>query len=198
MLIDPAEWIGEPVMLAPGMDGEIHNGHDDARCDYYTEYAVTDGTIGNATNRRTGWGTPLPGSHTVAADSPLAHTLAEARGRPVIAVANGVRYTLVPEDPAAFYDLGRMRAAIERSAGAFTRAGVDGEQLLRDLDRDRGLRYDDVREMIREAKPTPLPTEYGEETRYGRESHRNSRSNDACDEYERALFDRLARHEAGE
>ena len=196
--IDPAAWIGETVALARGMDGEIHNGHDDPRCDYYTEYTVTDGTIGDPKDRRMGWDAPLPGSHTIPADSPLAHMLAEARGKPVVAVANGVRYTLVPEDPFAFYDPQRVRAAVEQSAGAFKRAGVDGEQLLRDLDRDRGLRYRDVREMIREAKPTPLPTEYGAETRYGRESHANSRYNDALDDYERALLDRLDRHEAGE
>ena len=198
VLLDLAEWIGEPVALAPGMDGEIHNGHDDASCDYYTEYTVRDGTIGDPKDRRLGWDAPIPGSHTIAADSPLAQTLAEARGKPVIAVANGVRYTLVPEDPFAFYDPERVRAAVEQSAGAFKRAGVDGEQLLRDIDRDRGLRYRDVREMIHEAKPKPLPTEYSEETQYGRESHSNSRYNDALDDYEQALFQRLDRHEAGE
>ena len=47
----------------------------------------------------------------------------------------------------------RRREAIHTAAGMFKRAGIDGEQLLRDLDRGRGLRYDDVRVMIREAKP---------------------------------------------
>ena len=198
MPLDPAAWIGEPVALAPGMDGEIHNGHDDASCDYYTEYAVAGGTIGDAKNRRMGWGTPVPGSHTIPTDTPLARTLAEARGKPVIAVANGVRYTLVPEDPFAFYDPERVRAAVERSAGILKRAGVDGERLLREIDRDRGLRYRDVREMIREAKPTARPLDYGPETRYGREGHGNARYNAALDDYERELLARLDRHEAGE
>lgn len=84
------------------------------------------------------------------------------------------------------------------SAGILKRAGVNGEQLLREIDRDRGLRYDDVRDMVREAKPAPQPTEYNELTRYGRESHGNTRYNAALDDYERALVAWLDRDEAGE
>jgi len=194
--VDPAEQFLDPITPAPGMDGEIHNSHDD--CGFYTEYPVIDGALGVAKDRRATWDEPLSVVHAIALESPLANTLAEARGRPVIAEANGVRYILVPEDPFVFYDPARARAAVEQSAGAFTRAGVDGAQLLRDIDRGRGLRYDDVRDMVREAKPAALPTDYGTETRYGRESHGNARYNAALDDYEEALLKRLAADEAGE
>jgi len=121
-----------------------------------------------------------------------ARTLVEARGRPVIAEAHGVRYTFVPEDPWGFYDPEKARVAVHVSAGAFTRARVNGAQLLRDLDRWCGLRYCDVRGMIREAKPAALPTEDGAETRYGRDSHANARYNAALDYYAQALLNRLA------
>lgn len=135
---------------------------------------------------------------SLAPDTELAHALADAAGEPVIVEANGVRYQMTPEDPFAFYDPAKVRAAVHTSAGILKRAGVNGEQLLRDIDRGRGLRYDDVREMVREAKPATQPTEYGEETRYGRDSHNNARYNATLDEYEQVLLERLARHEAGE
>ncbi len=136
----PVEALLQTLALVPGMDGEIHNSHEG--CDHFTEYAVVDGVLGDPQDRRATWDAPVPGSHTLATESPLAHTLAKARGRPVIAEANGVRYTLVPENPFVFYDPERVRAAVEQSAGIFTRAGVDGAQMLRDIDRGRGLRYE--------------------------------------------------------
>ena len=97
----PVEPLLQTLALVPGMDGEIHNSH--AGCDHFTEYAVIDGILGDATGRRTTGNDPLPISHTIPADAPLARTLAEAKGKPVVVEANRVRYRVVPENPWAFY-----------------------------------------------------------------------------------------------
>lgn len=132
-----------------------------------------------------------PDTCTLDTESDLARLLAKAKRRPLIVEANGIRYRMEPEDPFAFYDPEKARAALEAAAGSW--AGlVDTEQLKRDLDRARGLRYDDVRAMIREAKPAALPTEEDAETRDG-----SRRYNEALDAYEAAVLDRLARDEAG-
>ena len=137
-----------------------------------------------------------PETCIVDAESALARLLREAAGQLVIVEANGIRYQVTPEDPWAFYDTQKAWEAIEGGTGILKRAGVDDERLLRDADRGRGLRYDDVRAMIREAKLAPLPVEYGADTRYGRESNGNARYNAALDDYEAKLLDRLAADEA--
>ncbi len=44
------------------------------------------------------------------------------------------------------------------------------------------------RRIVREAKPPMQPTEYGPESRYGRDSDSNGRYDDALDEYEAVLL----------
>lgn len=133
---------------------------------------------------------------TLNADDELARSLAAAAGKPVIVACNGVRYRIEPEDPFAFYDPEKVRAALHKSAGALK--GVDVEQLRADLREARGHGPETdaehravFRRIVREAKPAKLPIEYGKETRYGRDSYSNGRYNDALDEYEAALLKRL-------
>ncbi len=127
----------------------------------------------------------------------LARRLADAAGQPVIIAHNGVRYRIEPEDPFAFYDPEKMREAIHATAGAW-RGIVDAEKLKADLRAARGHgpetdaeHRDLFRRIVREAKPEKQPTEYGPESRYGRESHSNGRYNDALDAYEDALLNRI-------
>jgi hypothetical protein len=129
-------------------------------------------------------------------DETLSRLLEEAAGQPVVIEANGVRYRVEPEDPFAFYDPEKMLAAIEQGAGAFK--GMDVEQFLAYIReaRGHGPETDEehralFRRIVREAKPVPKPTEYGPESRYGRDSHSNGRYNEALDEYEAALLARI-------
>lgn len=123
----------------------------------------------------------------------LAQRLDEVAGQPVVIEHNGVRYRIEPEDPFAFYDPEKMRAAIHAGAGAFK--GIDREQFLADIREARGHGPETDAEhravfhrIVREAKPVKQPTEYGPGSRYGRDSHSNGRYNDALDEYEAALL----------
>jgi hypothetical protein len=134
---------------------------------------------------------------TLNPEDELARRLAEVAGQPVVIAHNGVRYRIEPEDPFAFYDPEKMRAAIRASAGAW-RGVVDAERLKADIRaaRGHGPETDEehralFRQIVREAKPGQIPTEYGEETRYGRDSYSNGRYNDALDEYETALLKRI-------
>ncbi|MDQ2787523.1 MAG: hypothetical protein M3Y58_21250 [Chloroflexota bacterium] len=133
---------------------------------------------------------------TLHTDDGLAKRLEEAAGQPVVIEHNGVRYRIEPEDPFAFYDPEKMRAAIHAGAGAFK--GIDREQFLADIReaRGHGPETDEehrayFRQIVREVKPGHLPTEYGPESRYGRDSHSNGRYNEALDEYEAALLKRI-------
>lgn len=126
----------------------------------------------------------------------LGRRLERAAGQPVIIEHNGVRYRIEPEDPFAFYDPEKMLAAIDAGAGAFK--GMDVEQFLAEIReaRGHGPETDEehralFRRIVREAKPAPKPTEYGPESRYGRDSHSNGRYNEALDEYEAAMLTRL-------
>ncbi|MDQ2787074.1 MAG: hypothetical protein M3Y58_18955, partial [Chloroflexota bacterium] len=56
---------------------------------------------------------------TLHPDDELAKRLEEAAGQPVVIAHNGVRYRIESEDPCAFYDPEKMRAAIHASAGAW-------------------------------------------------------------------------------
>lgn len=219
----PIEPLLQTLSLVPGMDGEIHNGHDG--CDHFTEYAVIDGVLGDPKDCRAAREEPPPVAHTFPPESPLGRDLVEARGRPVIVEANGVRYRVVPENPWAFYEptkkgegiAGKLGApntadalpvptaetAIERAAGAWAGLGVFESsspergrpaQETTANDGDDG----DWRRIVREAKPPKRSVEHGAETRYGREVYGNARYNAALDEYEAALLRRLAEHEAGE
>jgi len=134
---------------------------------------------------------------TIHPDDELAKRLEEAAGQPVVIAHNGVRYRIEPEDPFAFYDPEKMRAAIRASAGAW-HGVVDAEGLKADLReaRGHGPETDEehralFRRIVREAKPAKQPTEYGPESRHGRDSHSNGRYNDALDEYEDALLSRI-------
>lgn len=129
-------------------------------------------------------------------DEALANLLEQAAGQPVIVEANGVRYRIEPEDPFAFYDPEKMRAAIHAGAGALK--GLDVEQFRKDIREARGHGPETDEEhraafqrIVREAKPAPKPIEYGPESRYGRDSHSNGRYNEALDEYEAALLTRI-------
>lgn len=133
---------------------------------------------------------------TLHPDDELAKRLEAAAGQPVIIEHNGVRYRIEPEDPFAFYDPKKMREAIHAGAGALK--GLDVEQFLKDIREARGHGPEtdaEHRELFRrivwEAKPEKQPTEYGPESRYGRDSHSNGRYNDALDEYEDALLKRI-------
>jgi len=126
----------------------------------------------------------------------LAQRLDEVAGQPVVIEHNGVRYRIEPEDPFAFYDPEKAKAAIHAGAGAFK--GIDVEQFLAEIReaRGHGPETDEehrklFRRIVREAKPEKPPTEYGPESRYGRDSFSNGRYNDALDEYEEALLRRI-------
>lgn len=58
-------------------------------------------------------------------DDELAKRLGEAAGQPVVITHNGIRYRIEPEDPFAFSDPEKMRAAIHAGAGAFKGIDVD-------------------------------------------------------------------------
>ena len=72
-------------------------------------------------------------------DDELARRLNRHDAQPVVIEANGVRYDVVrqAEDLWAGYDPDRAMRAVERSAGILKRAGVDAEQLERDIYDDR-------------------------------------------------------------
>lgn len=133
---------------------------------------------------------------TLHPDDELAKRLEEAAGQPVLIAHNGVRYRVEPEDPFAFYDPQKMKAAIHAGAGAMK--GLDVKQFLAEIRevRGHGPETDEeyralFRRIVREAKPAKLSTEYGPETRYGRDSYSDGRYNDALDEYEPALLERI-------
>lgn len=133
---------------------------------------------------------------TLNPDDDLARHLDEAAGQPGIIAHNGIRYRIEPEDPFAFYDPEKVLAAIDAGAGAFT--GMDVEQFLAEIREARGHGPETdaehralFRRIVREAKPATKPTEYGPESRHGRDSHSNGRYNDALDEYEDALLKRI-------
>lgn len=69
----------------------------------------------------------------------LARRLNQKDAQPVVIEVNGVRYDVVRqvEDIWAGYDPQRALEAIEKSAGILKRAGVDAEQLERDIYEDR-------------------------------------------------------------
>ena len=130
---------------------------------------------------------------TLNPEDELAQRLDEAAGQPVVIAHKGIRYRIEPEGPFAFYDPEKAKAAIHAGAGAFK--GVDAEQLLADIREARGHGPETdaehrelFRRIVREAKPPTQPTEYGPESRYGRDSDSNGRYNDALDEYEAALL----------
>ncbi len=127
----------------------------------------------------------------------LAQRLDEVAGQPVVIANKGIRYRIEPEDPFAFSDPEKAKAAIRAGAGAFK--GSDVEQFLADIReaRGHGPETDEehralFRRIVRDVKPEKQPIEYGAETRYGRDSHSNGRYNDALDEFEAALLSRLA------
>lgn len=133
---------------------------------------------------------------TLHSDDELATRREGAAGQPVIIARNGVRYRTEREDPFAFSDPEKMRAAIRAGAGAFK--GIDGDQFRAEISEARGHGPEAdaehralFRRIVREAKPAKQPTEYGPESRYGRDSHRNGRYNDAPDAYEDALLTRI-------
>ena len=72
-------------------------------------------------------------------DDELARRLNQQGAPPVVLEANGVRYDVVrrAEDLWADYDPNRALKAVEKSAGILKRAGVDAEQLERDIYEDR-------------------------------------------------------------
>ncbi len=74
---------------------------------------------------------------TLHLDDELAKRLKVAAGQPVVIKHNGVRYRIEPEDPFAFYDPKKMRAALRASAGAW-RGVVDAEVLKADIRAARG------------------------------------------------------------
>ncbi len=80
-------------------------------------------------------------THTIklAPDDRLAQWLNQHGTEPTIIEANGVRYDVVRrrEDIWADYDPKRAIEAIDKSAGALKRAGVDAEQLEKDIYEDR-------------------------------------------------------------
>ncbi len=69
----------------------------------------------------------------------LARRLNQKDAKPVVIEANGVRYDVVrqAEDIWAGYDPTRALKAIEKSAGILKRAGVDAEQLEKDVYAER-------------------------------------------------------------
>ena len=69
----------------------------------------------------------------------LARRLNQKDAQPVVIEVNGVRYDVVrqTEDIWAGYDPQRALKAIEKSAGILKRAGVDAEQLEKDVYEDR-------------------------------------------------------------
>lgn len=80
-------------------------------------------------------------AHTIKLDphDELARRLNQHDARPVILEVNGVRYDVVRrvEDIWDSYDPERALRAVEKSAGILKRAGVDAEQLERDVYEDR-------------------------------------------------------------
>jgi len=73
-------------------------------------------------------------------DDELAQRLRQDDTRPVVVESNGVRYAVVraaDTDIWADYDPERALQAMEKSAGILNRAGVDAEQLERDVYAER-------------------------------------------------------------
>jgi len=72
-------------------------------------------------------------------DDELARRLNQKNAQPVVIETNGVRYDVVrqAEDIWAGYDPTRALKAVEKSAGILKRAGVDAEQLEKDIYEDR-------------------------------------------------------------
>lgn len=72
-------------------------------------------------------------------DDELARRLNQQDAPPVVLEANGVCYDVVrrAEDIWVGYDPDRALNAVEKSAGILKRAGVDAEQLERDIYEDR-------------------------------------------------------------
>ncbi len=134
--------------------------------------------------------------YTLDPDDALAHRLDASPRAPVTIEHRGIRYRIEPEDPFAFSDPEKALAAIEASAGIFKRAGVDAEQLERDIDEMRGhgpeptiADREAFRQIVRDVKPKQKSLEWGPETRYGREDDFNNGFNEAIDEYEAALLE---------
>lgn len=69
----------------------------------------------------------------------LARRLNQQDAQPIILEANGVHYDVVrrAEDIWTGYDPDRALKAVEKSAGILKHAGVDAEQLERDIYEDR-------------------------------------------------------------
>jgi len=72
-------------------------------------------------------------------DDELARQLNQQDAKPIVLEANGVRYDVVRQAESiwAGYDPERALRAVEKSAGILKRAGVDAEQLERDIYEDR-------------------------------------------------------------
>lgn len=125
-------------------------------------------------------------------DEALSRLLEKAAGKPVVIEHNGVRYRVTPEDPFAFYDPEKVKAAIDAGFGAWKdadfikrRTETPAEPLpvpdLTMTDRDA------LRQVVQAAKPRKKSLEWGPETRYGREDDFNAGFNEGIDVYEAAL-----------